>query len=171
MLKNWAKTMVAGALALSIGLVGCSSGESKSAPAQDTTAQETTTTQGTTAQDTSANQQTTDATTAQNQPQTQTQNQNATDAAATQTTDSTGTQTQSTQAAGITEDDAKQTALNDAGVAEQDTTGLSVHRETDDGVDKYEVHFMVGTVEYDYDIDANTGAILERSSENEAYDD
>ncbi len=167
MLKNWAKTMVAGALALSIGLVGCSSGESKSAPAQDTTAQETTTTQDTTAQDTSATQQTTDAATTQNQ------NQTTTDAAATQTTDSTATQTQtqSTQAAGITEDDAKQTALNDAGVAEQDTTGLYVNRETDDGVDKYEVHFMVGTVEYDYDIDANTGAILERSSENEAYDD
>ena len=167
MLKNWAKTMVAGALALSIGLVGCSSGESKSAPAQDTTAQETTTTQDTTAQDTSATQQTTDAATTQNQ------NQTTTDAAATQTTDSTATQTQtqSTQAAGITEDDAKQTALNDAGVAEQDTTGLYVNRETDDGVDKYEVHFMVGTIEYDYDIDANTGAILERSSENEAYDD
>ena len=169
MLKNWAKTMVAGALALSIGLVGCSSGESKSAPAQDTTAQETTTAQDTTAQDTSANQQTTDAAATQNQ--NQTQNQNTTDAAATQTTDSAATQTQSTQAAGITEDDAKQTALSDAGVAEQDTTGLYVNRETDDGVDKYEVHFMVGAVEYDYDIDANTGAILERSSENEAYDD
>ena len=56
-------------------------------------------------------------------------------------------------------------AFDDAGVAEQDTSRLRVELDTDDGVTKYEVDFHVSQMEYEYDIDPVTGAILERSAE------
>ena len=65
----------------------------------------------------------------------------------------------------IGEDAAKRIAFDDAGVAEQDTSRLRVELDTDDGVTKYEVDFHVSQMEYEYDIDPVTGAILERSAE------
>ena len=62
----------------------------------------------------------------------------------------------------IGEDAAKQIALQDAGVKEKDTTYLTVHLDHDDGVMVYEVEFMVGNKEYDYDIDAISGKILSK---------
>ena len=61
----------------------------------------------------------------------------------------------------ISEDEAVEIALSDAGVSASETTALSVHLDTDDGVQKYEVDFNVGTTEYNYDIDPATGAIIE----------
>ncbi len=66
----------------------------------------------------------------------------------------------------VSQEDAKRIALEDAGVNEADVTGyVKVELDTDNGVTKYDVGFHVGTTEYDYDIDATTGAILSRGSE------
>ena len=59
----------------------------------------------------------------------------------------------------ISEDDAKAIALKDAGLTEEEVTGIRVKLETDHGVRKYEVDFYAGDKEYDYDIDAQTGEI------------
>ena len=71
----------------------------------------------------------------------------------------------STQAAasGISADRAKQIALSHAGVSGASFT--KVELDTDDGVRVYEIEFKVGNVEYDYDINAISGAILSSSSE------
>lgn len=66
-------------------------------------------------------------------------------------------------ASGISADRAKQIALSHAGVSGASFT--KVELDTDDGVRVYEVEFKVGNVEYDYDIDATSGAILSSSSE------
>ncbi len=60
----------------------------------------------------------------------------------------------------ISQDEAKQIALKDAGVAEADVTGLRVKEDRDDGRYIYEVQFYVQNKEYDYDIDATSGAIV-----------
>lgn len=64
----------------------------------------------------------------------------------------------------ITEAQAKEIALADAGVAEADVGSdfIRIRLERDDGRQVYEVDFYVGAAEYDYDIDAATGAILGR---------
>lgn len=64
--------------------------------------------------------------------------------------------------------DAKQIAFNHAGVNESQVTNLKIKKEYDDGIVKYEIDFMVGNVEYDYEINANTGAILEFEKEEHA---
>lgn len=70
-----------------------------------------------------------------------------------------------TQAASsvISVDKAKQIALSHAGVSGASFT--KVELDTDDGVRVYEIEFKVGNVEYDYDIDATSGAIISSSSE------
>lgn len=62
----------------------------------------------------------------------------------------------------ITEQQAKETALADAGYTEDDVTGIRVKQDRDDGREIYEVDFYVQAEEYDYDIDAVTGQILSR---------
>ncbi len=66
-------------------------------------------------------------------------------------------------ASGISVDRAKQIALSHAGVSGASFT--KVELDTDDGVRVYEIEFKVGNVEYDYDIDATSGAILSSSLE------
>ncbi|MBP3872065.1 MAG: PepSY domain-containing protein [Faecalicoccus sp.] len=60
----------------------------------------------------------------------------------------------------IGEDKALEIALKDAGVKEKDTSYSLVHLDTEDGRIIYDVEFMVGNEEYDYDIDAKTGDIF-----------
>ena len=60
---------------------------------------------------------------------------------------------------------AKEIALADAGVAAADAVFLRAQLDWDDGRAEYEVEFYSGNMEYDYDIDALTGAI--RSSDHE----
>ena len=64
---------------------------------------------------------------------------------------------------------ARQIALSNAGVSENDITGYRIKRDYDDGVVKYEIDFYVGNAEYEYDINALTGEIL--SAEIELEDD
>lgn len=56
---------------------------------------------------------------------------------------------------------AKTAALTHAGVSENQTTGMKVERDWDDGRLEYEVEFRAGQTEYEYTVDGVTGAILE----------
>ena len=64
---------------------------------------------------------------------------------------------------GISAERAKQIALSHAGVGSAHFT--KVELDTEDGIRVYEIEFKVGNVEYDYDINAATGAIVSSSSE------
>lgn len=61
----------------------------------------------------------------------------------------------------ITSDKAKELALAHAGINESDVDFITVELDEDDGVKVYEVDFLVGNVEYDYELRASDGAILE----------
>jgi uncharacterized membrane protein YkoI len=63
---------------------------------------------------------------------------------------------------------AKSTALSHANVTEAQTSRMRVKLDRDDGRITYEVDFNVGRMEYEYEIDAATGIILESDAE---YDD
>ena len=65
----------------------------------------------------------------------------------------------------ISEDEAKEIVLKDAGVSEKDISGIRIKLEKDDGIWQYEVDFYAGDKEYDYDIDADTGKILSKDME------
>lgn len=71
----------------------------------------------------------------------------------------------STAAGDIGTEKAKTIALQHAGFAESAVTGLRVERDLDDGRVEYSVEFRVGNVEYDYEIAAADGTILEHDSE------
>ncbi len=59
-------------------------------------------------------------------------------------------------------DAAKDAALADAGLSASDVTFVKQEFDRDDGRAVYEVEFYSGGVEYEYKIDAATGAVLER---------
>ena len=61
----------------------------------------------------------------------------------------------------ISKSKAKGTALNHAGVKENEISLYKIELEKDDGVWKYEISFNVGNVEYDYTINAENGKIIE----------
>lgn len=67
----------------------------------------------------------------------------------------------------LSEQDAVDIALEHARVAQTDTVFLQVEGDRDDGRYLYEVEFYVGPVEYKYEIDANTGTILEFETEKD----
>ena len=67
-------------------------------------------------------------------------------------------------------DKATEIALKDAGLAESDVQFTKQQPDMDDGVSIYEVEFTSGELEYEYDIDAATGKILESSTDS-VYDD
>lgn len=69
----------------------------------------------------------------------------------------------------LTEEEAKVIALEDAGVTEQEISGIRIKLDQDDGIQEYEVDFYAGNTEYDYDIDAMTGEI--RSKDMDIDDD
>ena len=71
----------------------------------------------------------------------------------------------------IGEEKAKEIALSDAGVSKADVTYLHAHLDRDDRVIDYDVEFYSGGKEYDYEINAYTGAIIEKSSEVERVPD
>ena len=62
---------------------------------------------------------------------------------------------------------AKSIALKDAGVS--GATFVKAKLETEDGVKVYDVEFYKGNVEYDYEIDAITGKILEKDKDIENF--
>lgn len=64
---------------------------------------------------------------------------------------------------------AKQIALQNAGLSESQVTFVRVQPDYDDGRKVYEVEFYSGYTEYDYEIDATNGAILEMDHDAEYY--
>ncbi|MDR3120409.1 MAG: PepSY domain-containing protein [Clostridiales bacterium] len=72
-------------------------------------------------------------------------------------------------AAAITEADAKAIALRHAGLNESDVTFIRVRRDREDGRNVYDVEFYSGNTEYDYEIDAANGKILEFDSDVERF--
>ncbi|MBS6629152.1 MAG: PepSY domain-containing protein [Clostridiales bacterium] len=62
-------------------------------------------------------------------------------------------------------DKAKSIALKDSGVSASNASFVKAKLEEDDGIYVYEIEFYSGGMEYDYEIDAKTGKILDRSVE------
>lgn len=60
----------------------------------------------------------------------------------------------------ISKDEALQIALKHAKLSESDISRLHIKLENDDGRLEYEVEFIHGNSEYDYDIDAESGKII-----------
>lgn len=60
----------------------------------------------------------------------------------------------------ITEQEAKELALKNAGLAEEEVQFRKARLDYDDNRAQYDIEFLVGNEEYDYDIDATTGEIL-----------
>ena len=64
----------------------------------------------------------------------------------------------------LTVEQAKQAALDRAGVKASEATFTRAYRDYDDGRQVYEIEFYVGNTEYDMDVDANTGRITDFST-------
>ena len=60
---------------------------------------------------------------------------------------------------------AKAIALSDAGLSAASVTFTEAKQDLDDGVPNYDLDFYTATHEYDYEIDAQTGAIMDKSVE------
>lgn len=65
---------------------------------------------------------------------------------------------------------AKEIALSDAGFAAGDVEFTKAQQDIDDGLKIYEVEFVQGETKYEYDIDAQTGEIVDRDTDS-VYDD
>ena len=142
----------AAALVATIGLAGCGSTQ-QSAPA-DTAPKTETAAPAETKQDTAATTDTKSNADA-------TAKDNATTKAPAADTKATAT----AQGEYIGEEAAKKAALDHAGFAAGDVTELSAELDTDDDTVHYDVDFKNGGQEYDYDIDATTGAVITFHSE------
>ena len=68
----------------------------------------------------------------------------------------------------IAQSEAENIALTDAGLTADTVTALHSRLEYDDGRAIYDVEFWTGTDEYDYDIDATSGAILSKDRDAES---
>lgn len=66
---------------------------------------------------------------------------------------------------GNTEAEAKEAALKDAGVDEKEALAISVHKDYDDGREAYEVSIYTEDKDFEYTIDAVSGAVLEKEAE------
>lgn len=69
------------------------------------------------------------------------------------------------KAAKVSKDQAKEIALNDAGLAGTKVWFTKQSFDIDDGVSVYEIEFRANGTKYEYEIDANSGAIRDRDSE------
>ena len=86
------------------------------------------------------------------------------------TNQGTGTTSQGTTSSSyITADRAKQIALADAGLSSSNVVFIRAQQDWDDGRAVYEVEFYSGNIEYDYEIDAITGAIRSADRDVEGF--
>ena len=60
----------------------------------------------------------------------------------------------------VTKEEAKQIALNKAGVTQKAATFTKAKLDYDDGREEYEFEFYADGMEYDVDVDANTGRVV-----------
>ena len=70
----------------------------------------------------------------------------------------------------IGKDKALDIALAKAGLKKSQISGYDVEFECDDGVITYDVEFYSGSVEYEFEIDATTGSILEYETDGDGYE-
>ena len=63
------------------------------------------------------------------------------------------------------------TALKDAGFDKSQVTGTEVEMDCENGVIVYEVEFKNGGIEYEYEIDASTGRIVNSRQDADDADD
>lgn len=66
----------------------------------------------------------------------------------------------------LNQDEAKKKALEAAKVSEKDVDNIIVEEDFDDATPSYDIEFVKDGTEYSYTIDANTGDILEQSTES-----
>lgn len=72
----------------------------------------------------------------------------------------------SSTSAAISEDEAKNTALADAGLTAEQVTFTKVAQDIENGKNVYELEFVKDSIEYSYTIDSGNGAILEKETDN-----
>lgn len=72
---------------------------------------------------------------------------------------------QTQPAAALSREDARSIALADAGLTAAQVNVTKLKLDYEDGVRVYEVEFVTADAEYEYEVDASTGAIRERSVE------
>ena len=75
------------------------------------------------------------------------------------------TQGSPSSASYITADEAEQAALSHAGISASDVSFITCELDFDDGIMVYEVEFISGSTEYDYDINALDKSVLKFSTE------
>ncbi len=90
--------------------------------------------------------------------------------AATETQVTTAAETMTPAANEISPDEATAIAIKDAGFTETQVTVTKIEKEMDDGIWKYDVEFVAGDIKYSYDINLETGAIMEKDTDS-IYDD
>lgn len=90
--------------------------------------------------------------------------------AATEAQTTTAAETTTHAANEIRPDEAAAIAIKDAGFTETQVKITKIEKEVDDGVWKYDVEFVAGDVKYSYDINLETGAIMEKEADS-IYDD
>lgn len=66
----------------------------------------------------------------------------------------------------ISAEKAKSIALSNAGVSESNATFTKVELDRDDNRPNYDIEFFTSTNEYDFDINADTGEVQDKSSES-----
>ena len=66
----------------------------------------------------------------------------------------------------LTQAEAEEIALEDAGFTREEVERLYTSYESDDGVPQYDVSFRVGEIEYEYEIHADSGKILSFEQES-----
>lgn len=83
--------------------------------------------------------------------------------------DKSASSTNSSASSAITASNAKSIALKHAGISESKATFVKAEKDYEDGVLVYEVEFYSGNTEYNYEIDANTGAVRSFDKDIENY--
>ena len=144
MKKTAAGILVAGAMVATLAMFGCGGQQASSSSGSSSAAQSTS--QQQTSADTKADS-------------------SSSASSSSSSTSATPTSTAQQPATQISSENAKQIALQDAGLTEADVVELRAELDSDDAVAHYDVEFKAKGMEYDYDIDASSGAVLHRSSE------
>lgn len=70
----------------------------------------------------------------------------------------------------IAVEEAKDIALNDAKLTRDNVTFIKAEKESDNGVEKYDVEFYSGDTEYNYEINAADGKIIESDHDIKNFD-
>lgn len=85
----------------------------------------------------------------------------------------TNTQGEASTSSYITKENAKQKALSDAGISENDIRDLEIELDADAGILIYEIEFKTSNNEYEYEINARTGEIINKNTDlnDDTYDD